>query len=208
MIREIVLELIAMHIPRYCIVLPIAALAVFLSGCATYSVHPFYKPDENTLEPGLVGLWTVEDTKITIQANKGGTYEAVFANSSSHGDCPYEVRLIRVGKNLFADAIFDDESPKGKDTDLPYGAAALHFLYKVSLNGDTLWLSLLSHDWLVKQFEAKKISVAHEYMDDNADPRDATVLLTASSADLQKFMQQIGDVPDAFEEPVIMQRQK
>ena len=83
-----------MRMSRICVALPFIVLTAFLGGCATYSVHPFYKPDEDTLEPGLVGMWAVEDTKITIQANKGGTYEAVFANSSSHGDCPYEVRPV------------------------------------------------------------------------------------------------------------------
>jgi hypothetical protein len=197
-----------MRMSRNCVALPFIVLTAFLGGCATYSVHPFYKPDEDTLEPGLVGMWAVEDTKITIQANKGGTYEAVFANSSSHGDCPYEVRLIRVGKNLFADAIFDDASPKGKDIDLPYGAAALHILLRLSLNRDVLSMARLNHDWLVNQLQAKKLTVAHEYMDENEDRSHSNILLTASSADLQKFIQQISDSPDAFEEPVIMQRQK
>jgi hypothetical protein len=198
-----------MRMPRYYIVLPIAVLAAFLSGCATYSLHPFYKPDENTLEPGLVGAWmAVDKTKITIEANKDETYEAEVMDSDSNSCYRYTVRLIRVGNNLFADSILEEESLSGKDFNLPYGVAPLHFLYKVSLNGDTLRMSLLNHDWLVKQFQAKRISVAHEYMDESADPQDSNILLTASSADLQKFIQQIGDNPDAFEEPDTMQRQK
>jgi hypothetical protein len=197
-----------MRMPRYCIVLPIAAFAAFLSGCVTYSLHPFYKADENTLEPGLVGTWMVDKTKITVEANKGKTYEAEIADMDSHTDCRYTVRLIRVGNNLFADAIVDVESLNGKNIDLPYGVEALHFLMKLSLNGDTLGMALLNHDWLVKQFDAKKISVAHEYMDENGNPRDSSILLTASSADLQKFIQQIADTPDAFEEPDVMHRQK
>jgi hypothetical protein len=197
-----------MHMPRLSILLAVLALTAFLEGCATYSLHPFYKADENTLEPSLVGTWTVDKTKITIEAKKEGTYEAEGSDMDSHTDFRYKVRLIRVGSNLFADSILEEESINGKNFDLPYGVAPLHFLYKVSLNGDTLRLSLLSHEWLAKQFEAKKISIAHEYMDDNADPRDSSILLTASSADLQKFIQQIADTPDAFEDPDIMHRQK
>jgi hypothetical protein len=197
-----------MRMPRYCIVLPIVALAAFLSGCATYSLHPFYKPDANTLEPGLVGTWTMDEDKITIQANKEGAYEAELMGSDSNSYYRYRVRLLRVGNNLFADSILDVESLNGKNADLPFGVAALHFLYKVSLNGDTLQMSLLNHDWLVKQFEAKKISIAHEYMDENADPKKSDILFTASSANLQKFIQQIADTPEAFEEPDTMHRQK
>jgi hypothetical protein len=69
-------------------------------------------------------------------------------------------------------------------------------------------MSLLNHDWLVKQFEAKKISIAHEYMDENADPKISDILFTASSANLQQFVQQIADTPEAFEEPDTMHRQK
>ena len=197
-----------MRIPRLSIALPVLVLTAFLGGCDTYSLHPFYKADENTLEPRLVGTWTVDKTKITIEAKKEGTYEAEVWDMDSHSDARYKVRLIRVGNNLFADSILDEESLDGKKFDLPYGVAPLHFLYKVSVNGDTLRLSLLKHDWLIKQFEGKKISIAHEYMDDSANPRDSSILLTASSADLQKFIQQIGDTSDAFEEPDTMHRQK
>jgi len=45
-------------------------------------------------------------------------------------------------------------------------------------------------------------------MDENLAPRDSSILLTASSANLQKFIQQLADTPDAFEEPDILNRQK
>jgi hypothetical protein len=153
-------------------------------------------------------MWTEDNTKITIEAKKDGTYEAGVADMDSHSAVRYKVRLIRVGKNLFADSIVDVESLNGQNIDLPYRVEALHFLMKLSLNGDTLGMALLNHDWLVKQFDAKKISVAHEYMDENANTRDSSILLTTSPADLQKFIQQIADTPDAFEEPDIMHRQK
>lgn len=195
-----------MNTPKSCIALSVAALTAFLSGCATYSLHPFYKPGESTLEPGLVGTWTADKAKITIQANKDGTYEAEIADVDAHSNCRYEVRLIRVGNNLFADAILDEHD--AKNIDLPYGAEALHFLTKLSLNGDTLGMALVNHDWLVKQLEAKKISIAHEYIDENADPENSDILFTASSAALQKFVQQVVDSPDAFGEPDILHRQK
>ncbi|MGA2845589.1 MAG: hypothetical protein ABSF68_09225 [Candidatus Acidiferrales bacterium] len=197
-----------MRVPKLGIALPFIVLTAFLGGCATYSVHPFYKPDESTLEPGLVGTWTVDKAKITIQANEEGTYEVRVADSDSNGDYRYKMRLIRVGGDLFADAVFDEEYVNDKKIDFPYGIAAFHFLYKVLLNGDTLRISLVNHDWLVTQIEAKKISIAHEYMDENLAPRDSSILLTASSANLQKFIQQLADTPDAFEEPDILNRQK
>jgi hypothetical protein len=197
-----------MRMPRLGIALPFIVLTVLLGGCATYSVHAFYKPDESTLEPGLVGTWRADKAKITIQANKEGTYEVEVADSDSNSDYRYKMRLIRVAGKLFADAVFDEESLNDKKIDFPYGIAAFHFLYKVLLNEETLRISLVNHDWLVTQIEAKKISIAREYMDENSSPRDSSILLTASSANLQKFIQQIADTSDAFEEPNIMHRQK
>src|ERR1700691_3122603 len=112
-----------MRMPRLGIALPFIVLTVLLGGCATYSVHAFYKPDESTLEPGLVGTWRADKAKITIQANKEGTYEVEVADSDSNSDYRYKMRLIRVAGKLFADAVFDEDSLNDKKIDFPYGIA-------------------------------------------------------------------------------------
>ena len=77
-----------MRVPSLRIALLFIVLTAFLGGCAIYSVHPFYKPDESTLEPGLVGTWMVDKAKITIQANEDeeSSYDVKVADSDSNGD--------------------------------------------------------------------------------------------------------------------------
>lgn len=198
-----------MRASKFCVSLGLAAVIALLNGCA-YSLHPLYNPGENVREPGLVGTWTADkndknNNNITIQENADGTYEVTGTDSDSHMEQHYKVRLVRLGNSLFADAIFDNQSLNGKGFDLPGGVAPLHLFYKISLSGDTLQTAQLNHDWLVRQFNAKKISIAHEMMDEKPD---SDILFTASPGELRQFIQQIADTPGAFDEPDIAHRQK
>ena len=102
-----------MHASKFCAFLGLAAMIALLDGCA-YSLHPLYNPGENVREPGLVGTWTADkneknNSNITIQANADGTYEVTGTDSDSHVEQRYKVRLVHLGDNLFADAIFDNQ---------------------------------------------------------------------------------------------------
>lgn len=198
-----------MHASKLCAFLGFVVTITLLNGCA-YSLHPLYNPGESVREPGLVGTWTAEkndknNSSVTIQANADGTYEVTGTDSDSHVEQRYRVRLVRLGDNLFADAIFDNQSLNAKNVDIPAGVVPLHVFYKVSISGDTLQLAQLNHGWLVRQFDAKKISIAHETM---GEKPDSDILFTASPGELQRFIQQIADTPGAFDEPDIAHRQK
>ncbi|HEV2617367.1 MAG TPA: hypothetical protein VGU63_12250 [Candidatus Acidoferrales bacterium] len=197
-----------MRLPKFGFFLGLAAMIGLLNGCA-YSLHPLYNPDENVREPGLVGTWvSTENNKanntVTIRENADGTYEAVGTSPDSHVEQDYKVHLVRLGNNLFADAIFDDQLSNGKNMDLPAGVVPLHYFYKVSITGDTLQFAQLNHDWLIQQFDAKKISIAHEIM---GEKPGSDILFTASPAELQRFIRQIADTPGAFGQPDVAHRQ-
>jgi len=198
-----------MRASKLCFFLGFAAMIALLNGC-TYSLHPLYNPGENVREPALVGTWIAKengesDNNVTIQENTDGTYEVTGTDSNSHVEQRYKVSLVRLGGNLFADAIFDNQSLNGKNLHLPDGVVPLHLFYKVSLSGDTLQTAQLNHDWLVQQFDANKISIAHESMGNDSD---SDILFTASPGELQRFMQQIADTPSAFNKPDVAYRQK
>ena len=194
-----------MRASKLCVFLGLVVTITLLNGCA-YSLHPLYNTSDNVREPGLAGTWLDKDNnKIQVRENADGTYEATGTDSNSHVEQHYKVSLVRLGGNLFADAIFDNQSLNGKNLHLPDGVVPLHLFYKVSLSGDTLQTAQLNHDWLVQQFDAKKISIAHESMGDDSD---SDILFTASPGELQRFMQQIADTPGAFNKPDVAYRQK
>ena len=187
---------------RFC--LAIATMTVLFGGCA-YSIHPFYLSTDNVREPGLVGVWMDKDNKTTIQENSDGSYEISGKDSDSNIEARYTAHLIRLGGNLFADAIFDAQSQNGKKIDLPGGVVPLHLIYKISLSGDTLQTAGLNHDWLIAQFKDGKISIAHQMM---GDKPDGDILFTAPSNELRKFIEQVAGTPDAFEQPDTLHRVK
>lgn len=220
-----------MKIPPFELIctLLIAASLPSLGGCA-YSLHPLYtcessivpppsgnrpprephSPCKSISVPGLVGKWVSTDKDesggpFTIQANQDGTYELTGEDADTHIVEESTIHLVRLQKNLFADLRFDSESLNGKDIELPAAVLPMHMILRVSLNGDTLELAVLSHDWLEKQFALKKISIAHLYVD-----RDgwSDILLTAPTADLREFVKQIADDPSAFDEPPVFHRAK
>lgn len=196
-----------MRASKFCFFLAVVAATFLLGGCA-YSIHPYYISTDNVREPGLVGAWIGSDKdaiKTTIQQKSDGSYEISGRDPDSDIEARYSVHLFRLGSDLFADAICDGESQNGKDIDLPGGVVPLHLIYKVSLNGDTLQTAGLNHDWLIAQFKAGKISVAHQMMDEKPD---GDILFTAPPDELRKFIAQIAGTPDAFEEPDTLHRVK
>jgi hypothetical protein len=194
-----------MRASKFCFSLAIVAMTALLGGCA-YSAHPLYNASDIVREPGLVGVWTDKDNnKRKIKEKSDGSYEISGTDPDSHIESRYQVHLVRIGSDLFADAIFDNQSQNGKDIDLPGGVVPLHLIYKVSLNGDTLQTAGLNHDWLIAQFKAGKLSIAHEMM---GDKPDGDILFTAPPDELRKFIAQIADTPAAFEEPDTLHRVK
>jgi hypothetical protein len=194
-----------MRASKFCFSLAIVAMTALLGGCA-YSLHPLYNASDIVREPGLVGVWTDKDNNNRkIQQNSDGSYEISGTDPDSHIESRYQVHLVRIGSDLFADAIFDNQSQNGKDIDLPGGVVPLHLIYKVSLSGDTLQTAGLNHDWLIAQFKAGKISIAHAIM---GDKPDGDILFTAPPDELRKFIAQIADTPAAFEEPDTLHRAK
>src|SRR5579863_7721523 len=138
-----------MRASKFCFCLAVAAMTALLGGCA-YSLHPLYNASDIVREPGLVGTWTDKDNnKRKVQQNSDGSYEISGTDPDSHIESRYEAHLVRIGSDLFADAIFDNQSQNGKDIDLPGGGVPLHLIYKVSLSGDTLQTAGLNHDWLI-----------------------------------------------------------
>jgi len=194
-----------MRASKFCFSLAIVAMTALLGGCA-YSLHPLYNASDIVREPGLVGVWTDKDNnKRKIKEKSDGSYEISGEDPDSHVEARYTVHLIRLGDNLFADAIFDGLSQNGNDIDLPGGVEPLDVICKVSLNRDTLQTAGLNHDWLIAQFKAGKISIAHAIM---GDKPDGDILFTAPPDELRKFIAQIADTPAAFEEPDTLHRAK
>lgn len=156
----------------------LALIACSLGGCV-YSVHRLDEGNNGVLESALPGTWMTQDEDgprqfMMIRTTKLREYEVDIADSESRRNYRYEATLVRLDKSLFADLLLDGQvKADGSTQDLPIGALAMHMFLKVSVEGDTLKMWTMSHDWLRGQFIEKKITLAHEDLD------TFTILLTA-----------------------------
>ena len=185
-------------------IVAVAALASLLGGCA-YSVHPLYKGGDTVEDNKIVGTWlydagTSGKGEVTI-IKSGAQYEARLPLESGREN-KYDVNLVKIGDQVFADVFFKGVQVGSELKESPPGTAPLHEFIKFSVNGDTLEWAIIDQDWLAKQFENKKLFIAHEDYD------DSRTVLTAAPAELQGFLKLLNNSPDAFEKETAAKRKK
>jgi hypothetical protein len=180
-------------------------LLCLLAACGpVLSIHPLYTDKDVVFDPGLVGTWidpTDKDEPISFERGPGDSYKAITRLVNDvNVEQIFEARLVKLNGRLFLDAVQTKNRISGKEEDMGIAIPG-HLFARVSIQGDTLGLDLLDEDWIKDQLEAGKISIAHEDEGDN-------VVLTASTADLQKFVVAHADDEKAFPKSGPLQRKK
>jgi hypothetical protein len=175
------------------LLLILLAAAALLAGCATPSLHPIYSPDKEIQDPGLVGVWRDADgtdkTTYTV-TREGSQYQLVIAGEKDRTDCA--VHLVQLGKYRFVDlAAADKERDQINDR---WGELFLptHMFLRYEVEGDGLKVWHLDRDWLKKGLDAKSPAVACTTLNDQ------TILITASTPELQAFLEKYAADSAAF----------
>lgn len=169
----------------------LACVLALLASCVTYSVHPLYDERTSVFEPRLVGTWIDASepnrpTKIIFTKDDENAYRATYVDPDRGADAVflYDAHLVKLGGRFFLDAVQTGVRVGNQDFDTE--GIVSHLIARVSLDGDKLRLDLLDDDWLQKGFAAKTIALPHETT--GSGGLDNGVVLTASTADLQKFV--------------------
>lgn len=190
-----------MKIPVFAAVL---LLAVMLSGCVVYSLQPVVAKEDAVSSDAIVGSWKDPDSKDpeVIRFEKSGPngYTMGITDAATGLAQTYDVRLIRLGKYLFADVAFKALRLKDQDVESPAGLLSVHMILKMETGPDTLSTAMLNDEWLKKEVAANRISIPH------AVTEDGEILLTASTPELQKFF--LAHAEDGFPAPGLLTRVK
>ena len=176
-----------------------AAAAVML-GCVP-SLQPLYSEKDPILLAPLAGTWVSEDgkDKFTFKADEPNTkYDVTCVSEKGTG--LIEARLLRLGQQIFLDTTVND-LPDTKNEYPKFHLVPVHLFTKISIEGDVLRYTTLNMEWIKKGVEQNKLVIRHETVND-------TVLLTASTKELQEFVRAHADEKDAFQEPKELHRQK
>lgn len=175
-----------------------AGVALVLAGCFVPSVNPLYTEKDLVFDPALVGTWgEPKDDERYIFA-RAGEKAYTWTVKEKDGDSEFDARLLQLGGHRFLDALL--VRMKGDWKGSSFGRIAMvarpaHIFFKVELTNGTLRLGGLDPERLGKLLKSQPALIAHEWVKEpdaiNDEPR---VLLTASTADLQKFiLKYVGD---------------
>jgi tetratricopeptide (TPR) repeat protein len=157
------------------------------------SLHPLYTKETAVRNPALVGLWS----QIRIEPDGETGYE-VSTRGSEKAELKFH--LVEIGGEMIADIVFERDSDLG-------GALPAHLIARVRVEGDTLRADLLGSEELANRIRQTgspryELLTKEELNDNNQD----VLLLTASSAELRRFVLDCLKQPDAFTDPLTFTR--
>lgn len=178
----------------------LAALAA-VSGCVP-SLHPFYSPETTVFQEALLGTWSNpgDNETWTFTSENDGEYAVSFTDSEGLTGS-FEVHLLKLGEELYLD--FFPAPPELESNEFYVGhLLAIHTLARIELSDSGLAVAGMNPEWVEEFLDAHPDALAAERL-------DQSLVLTASTADLQKFVTQFRDSGEMFiAEPDWLVREK
>ncbi len=176
---------------RVLIAVTLVAVSVMLSGCVP-SLFPLYHESDLTSLPELVGTW-----EESSEEGENDLWRFDRADSNSYALTYYEdsvPALFEAHVLKLQDKFFIDISPEQPELANDLQKALLlpvHLFGLLSLKEDTLRIAWLDGEWVKRMIEKGTVSITHAIV-------DSDFLLTASPSELQAFVLQHLDDPEAF----------
>lgn len=170
----------------------ILILVLGMTGCFVLSVHPLYFEKDLVFESGLVGTWGEKEhekdlSELWIFKKSGEKSYRLIIRDEKEGEGLFEAHLLKLGDHMFLD-LYPEEPETGSEFYNMHVIPA-HSFMRVSLEGHVLRLAFFDLDWLKKNIEQNKVTIKHERRDD-------TIVLTASTEELQAFV--LKHIEEAF----------
>jgi hypothetical protein len=184
------------------------AVLALVAGCYTLSVHPLYTEDDIVFDTRLIGVWGAPDESNetwTFEKSGGDAYRLVLRNEGIEElegekyqlvteidpvkDGIFEIHLVKLGEYLFFD-VYPEEPEIGNEYFKAHVIPA-HSFARVKIAEDSFSLAFFDTQWLENGIKEGRIFIDHT-------KRDDMVVLTANTADLQKFI--LKNIDIAFED--------
>lgn len=184
--------------------------ATGLSGCAlSVALFPLYDKTTVTTDDNLVGKWDyIDTTGASKQAEccwtfekEGDHYIAHIVDTDENQDWVSEVHLVKLGDATF----FDAEPGKisySQMTQIAFPVEKTHLIGKMTIDKDSVKISVLNEDWLEGLAEKGTAPVALAVSDDE------DVFLTAKTPELQAFARKYANDINAFPQAWELTRHK
>lgn len=183
----------------------LAAVALLLSACIP-SVHPYYTDKDVVFDARLLGEWQPKEDSDDpelwkFEQGEDKSYKlTVTEKKDKHGK--FAARLFKLKNRHFLDITPTECELAPDQADLV--AAALipgHLILRVTQIGPELQLAFCDYEWLDKFLKANPNALAHRKQDD-------TILLTATTRELQRFVLKHSGEGELFPKPREMMRKR
>lgn len=184
------------------------ALLFFFSGCIP-SLHPLYTKDKLVILNQLEGLWTERANESEKQYEKwnfikkeNGQYLLIHEDTKKR-KAAFDVNVLQLGDQYFID-FYPVEMPKqnkklnfsllpGNNNDmLDIHLLPVHTFAKLNVKHGSVKIQFFDPDYLENLLKRRQIKIRHEELSDKG------FVLTASSEELQKFVQKYGHEKEAY----------
>ena len=166
------------------------AAALTLAGCLVPSVHPLYTEKDLIFDPALIGTWGEAGNEDRHLFAREGEKAYLWTRQDKESTNVFRAHLMQLGEHRFLDAVLVRTSDEWKGVGrVSVVVRPAHLFFKVELQKTSLRVRALSTEWLDKILEENPKAIAHERIHE-PDRRDEErrVMLTASTAELQKFI--------------------
>jgi hypothetical protein len=163
----------------------LAVCSLALSGCSVaYSVHPLSTKGDAVEVPALQGVWTTgkdDDSDLCIQKSDGHAYSMILFDPTPKLTEIYQVNLVRLNNQLFADVVFDKQAVDRTEFETPLGTLTNHVIVKLDIAEDDLTYSVLDSS-AIRNLSQQGYTPL-DFLDVNEG-----ILLTTSTDDLRQYL--------------------
>lgn len=168
----------------------LAVFSLALAGCkGVYTDQPLYTSNDAVEEPALEGVWTAgdsDDTQLCVQKADGHAYSMIMSEPSSKNTQVFQVNLVRLNGQLFADILFRKQLIDRTEAEIPLGNIPNHVIVKLDIADDDLAYSALDYDTI--QDLDKEGYPPLRFLDEGD-----VILLTTSTEDLRQYVSLYAD---------------
>ena len=187
---------------------------VLLAACVP-SLHPLYTEKDLVFDKELVGTWETEGQIWDFNSVDDKYYKLVYTDNSeksSDGNngigslftgsagtsAKFEARLVKLGENYYLD-LYPEDFLKNENTLLMLHIVPCHTFMKVKIENNKFNYQMFNGEWFQELVAKSPEILSHENI-------DGSVLITASTAELQKFIIDYSENDKLFEDVEILSK--
>ena len=184
--------------------------STLFSACLLKSFNPFFHNKDVSFNKELVGKWIDQDSSVwkfekyaphklglTTPEKIRKIYKMSYFEKGGE-ESRFHATLFSLDGKTYLDILPDIDMLEGRDL-YTLHILPVHSLARIEISNSTkVLIKWYNEDWINELIENKEASITHQRLYTSKDD-NGTLVLSASTDELQNFIRKYGDHPDAFD---------